>query len=86
MDRRIVAAAVEIEGIIISTPRPGRHHNVLHALHALGVKDHGPDVQGFLTNEGKFVSREIAYWIAKDAGQIVHKTPPEDILFSEDIW
>lgn len=41
------------------------------------------DYQGFLTNQGQFVSRQAAAEIALNANQIDYKTT---LLFSENLW
>lgn len=44
--------------------------------------------QGFLTSRGRFVSREEAWTIARDAGQLTPECAarPEPWLMSEDVW
>lgn len=42
--------------------------------------------QGFLTEKGVFVNRKLGLKIAKHYGQIKQKTPPKNLLFSEDIF
>ena len=42
--------------------------------------------QGFLTENHKFVNRKVGLKIAKHYNQIINKTPPKDVLFSEDMW
>lgn len=60
----------------------GRRHNDI--LARFGKTN--PDVikQGFYTSYGRFVSREEALQIAKDAGQI--QETDSDQLFSEDLY
>lgn len=41
--------------------------------------------QGFITVNNVFVDRVTALKIALYFNQIIHKHPPEDMLFSEDI-
>lgn len=62
------------------------HADCFHAGDSGGHKmSSKPDDQGFVTNLGKFVSREEAFQIAKTAKQIVD--PREhSYLFSEDLW
>lgn len=86
MSERIVAAAVIWNGLVISKRRPARHHDILQQLDKrLGII--GGDYQGFLTDQGEFVSRDIALTIAEEAGQVVAgKTVHRDQLFSEDVW
>lgn len=61
-------------GEVWSCPKPARH------CCPPGV------TQGFLTSEGAFVDRVEALAIAQAAGQLICKTQPEDMLFSEDVW
>lgn len=86
---RIIAASVQVHGVTLSFPPPGRHHTVLHAMSldmGLDAIELGhPDAQGFLTSLGRHVDRIEAARIAKEAGQIEELNwPPE--LYSEDLW
>lgn len=42
--------------------------------------------QGFLTSKNRFVSRENAFYIAKNSGQILTKHGDKTFLYSEDIY
>lgn len=81
---RIVRAAIRVGHAVYSVPPPGRHGDVF----ALDKATHqcAPEDQGFLTSTGRFVERDEALTIAAAAGQIIVKTGPADILFSEDVW
>jgi hypothetical protein len=69
--------------VIVSAPPPARHHNLFIAYDRLGP----PDEQGFLTSTGRFVGREEAAFIARQAGQpIIRSEARGDHLFSEDLW
>lgn len=85
---RIVRAAIKLGAAVYSVPPPGRHHTIINEILAPAGLHCGPDDQGFLTNTGRFLGREGAYWCAKDAGQIIKKTgnPNDTILYSEDLW
>lgn len=85
---RIVAAACKVEGITASIPAPARHGHIIKAIWNMNRKLAAvpPEGQGFLTDAGRFVGREEAFVIARDAGQIITKHPPRDMLFSEDLW
>ena len=88
-EERIVAAAHLINGITYSMPKPARHHTILHALdrHQQDLAiEAGPDSQGFLTNTGRFVSREEGAQIAVAAGQIDKPKYGATTLYSEDLW
>jgi len=80
---KIVSCAIlGLDGIINSRPAPARHHHILN-LHG-GLAD---GLQGFLTNEGRFVNRKGAWKIAEEAGQIVKRCGGDgDRLFSENLW
>lgn len=86
---RIVAAAIRHDDLVFSVPRPGRHHNVLHAIYARGLREspiRESHEQGFLDSEGTFRTREEAAVIARDAGQLLDRAKRAAGLFSEDVW
>ena len=60
----------------------GRRHNDI--LARFGKSQLEAIKQGFYTSYGRFVSREEALQIAKDAGQV--KETDSNILFSEDLY
>lgn len=43
-------------------------------------------IQGFVTSNGKFVNREEAWAIAKNANQIIQTSGSEGTLYSEDLY
>lgn len=88
MTERIVSAALcETSGLIYSLPAPARHHNVMHALHKVMDGSVQHIEQGFLTNTGRFVTREQAHAIASAAGQIIRRCGgDEHALYSENLW
>ena len=60
-----------------------RHNNILwQGKHV----SRNPYHQGFLTNRGRFVSREVAAIIAIEAGQITELQFSDKDLFSEDLY
>lgn len=85
---RIVAAAIQIEGVTISLPRPARHGTVLAAADWYLKTQPGQEVQGFLTSTGRFVNRIQARHIADIAGQKPGRSGGRDNpeLYSEDLW
>lgn len=88
---RIVAAAIQVEGVTISLPIPARHGQVIAAANAMHLPDHALDraCQGFLTSEGRFVNRVQAMQIAHIAGQEQlrpYRDRHQRDLFSEDLW
>ncbi|MBS7812311.1 hypothetical protein [Roseococcus pinisoli] len=90
MERRqvhIVAAACRYDNVTYRLPPPARHGDVLELMRKLLPQGTGGlEQQGFVTNNDHFVGREEACVIARSAGQILHKTGPEDVLFSECVW
>lgn len=87
MGERIVAAAIQYDGLIFSMPQPARHAHVMRSMNIIGL----PQLdyhQGFTTSLGRYVSREAAVEIAYTAGQMQGrtKTEPAYQLFSEDLW
>lgn len=83
---RIVAAAIQWEGVTISLPQPARHHTVMHSIHVLSQVQLAAATQGFLTSEGRFVNRVLARDIAYVAGQEPKQTGSGYELYSEDLW
>ena len=78
----ILAAAVEIDGVIRTLPAPARHHDVMKQY---PLPDHRHGEQGFIDHEIGFVDRRQAGRIALEEGQIDKmQWPPR--LFSEDLW
>jgi hypothetical protein len=72
---------------VFQLPRPYRHHNIVHMMSKLAVPPHDSE-QGFVTTHGRFVSREIGWKVAKEAGQLLKRAPTgnEGVLYSEDMW
>lgn len=84
---RIVAAAIKYDDVVYHASPPGRHHDVIFYMYSLGIRGvHVCRYQGFITNTGRYVGREEACKIAKKAKQILIKTNPTYMLFSEDVW
>ena len=86
----IVCVAIKTStDVVYSLPLPARHHDVIRYMCEEMFFDRvgGDFTQGFLASpDGRFVDRKEALVIAKEANQLIRKTPPEDILFSEDLW
>lgn len=84
---QIVGVAIVYAGKMYSLPKPNRHHDVIRTIPG-GVA--GPDTQGFILNDGTFIGRRGAYYLAADNGQLKRKPGKEfyqgDELYSEDLW
>lgn len=73
---------------VYGDPIPASHYSVSQSIKKLLHDDDMQPLkweQGFLTNTGRFVSREEAYKIAKAAHQIVAHDNGR-FLFSESLW
>ena len=98
MRETIVAVAHQWMGLTFSLPAPARHHDVIHAMANAGLphEARGLDAQGFLTNTGRWVTREEAAVVAEKAqqplrpielrGSVADKAYPLRRLYSEDLW
>ena len=65
-----------------------RHKDGEYILETLGIDDIKTIEEGFLTEDGTFLSRRAAAAHAYLCGQLIEETemPVIDILFSEDLW
>jgi hypothetical protein len=83
----ITHVAIRFQGKTWSLPKPNRHHHIIRLiveeLNVPTVDAHGDD-QGFLDDQGEYLTREQALSHARQAGQ-VGKTA-HDELYSEDVW
>jgi hypothetical protein len=86
----ITDVAIKYDGVIYSLPRPNRHHHVIRLIASInGVGIKGPDVQGFLDENGEFLNRQGAFIRAQRTGQIIRPKVGGyrgGDLFSEDLW
>ena len=90
----IVAAACRYGRLVLTVQRPGRHANIFqqyaHQFEKyLPISRHpggSPEEQGFLTNTGRFVTREAAWRIAVLAKQPFLRKNDGGTLYSEDLW
>jgi hypothetical protein len=88
LTEKIESVAIVYEGETHVLPRPNRHHHVIREIAKKnGVGINGDDIQGFMTNTGRFVNRVEGLKIALAANQVLD---PANIragrLFSEDLW
>jgi hypothetical protein len=61
---------------------------IRHIATETGTGINGPDVQGFITNNGEFLNRKAAMALAAVNGQLNRRPGgyPEPELYSEDLW
>lgn len=79
----IVGVSILYRNTAYSMPKPNRHHNVIRMIG--GIEDE--DLQGFITNTGRFVDRVEGLAIALAANQVLDvKNIRGGLLYSEDLW
>ena len=86
---KITHVAILDGEVTYSMPEPGRHHDLIRQVSELkGAGFSGLETQGFLTEEGQFLTRRAAYALAFSTGQIKRKPHGYrgNELFSEDLW
>lgn len=89
----IQAAVVDDGGTLWTLPRPFRHHHILAQITAARTYAGKPphvmnECQGFITSAHEFVTRRMAFNLARAAGQIRRRPSGYQTkeLFSEDVW
>jgi hypothetical protein len=80
----IVSVAMKVNGLVVSMPRPARHCDIIKRLPGK-LANVRPSDQGFLTDAGNFVGREVALRLARQANQLMKPTTKSE-LYSEDVW
>lgn len=84
--RKIVAAAINLNGFIHTLPAPARHHDIIRYLaHDMKLPTPIMGDQGFMDEGGRFLMRKAAARIAIKNGQIAKLIAPPN-LYSEDLW
>jgi hypothetical protein len=84
--KRITHVSISFAGKLYSLPEPYRHPHIIRCVVHLTGGRCGPDIQGFLDNDGEFVTRINALAIAKASGQFIDDGFDRGRLFSEDVW
>jgi hypothetical protein len=95
---KIVAAAVkylptrtdkncpQYKAIIISSPAPARHSDILIPMSQMHPTAAHEAEQGFLTDTGEFLGRIGAKQLVRDTKQPTIRNTHQTELFSEDLW
>lgn len=76
----IKESAILKDGIIYTGKR---HSDIIRQMIINGISVVRPRIDGFVTDDGKFVDRKEAGQIAFESGQIKN---PTSLLFSEDLY
>ncbi len=85
----IVSAAIKINNLILSLPKPARHHNIIHEYNSYDLNPSLESEEGFLTDDGDFLRRVSAmrHVLIHDQLMIRGKDGYRgQELFSEDLW
>ena len=83
-NEKIISVALIYNSLIFSLPPPARHGTLLHHFHTMGVDKNIFPNQGFLTNKGRYVTREEARDIVIANQQCIPQHSTQ--LFSEDLF
>lgn len=87
--QKITHVAVRRNGRTYSLPAPNRHHDVLWSIPKWDTKEER-DIQGFLDDQGNFLTRSEAFVLATQTGQINRRKHEGSYdgtdLYSEDLW
>jgi len=89
--RTITHVAIRFQGQIWSLPKPNRHNDVIRLIGTtLGIKyvDARKRDQGFLDNEGNYLTRKESLAVAMAANQLTARATGHKLgeLYSEDVW
>lgn len=85
--QRVVCAAIMKHDVIVCGPR--HFDETMHTIIRLLPFDEGhfrDAEQGFVDQRGRFLTREQAFTIAADEGQIIEDPNIPGHLFSEDLY
>ena len=83
----ITGVAIEVDGKIYALPKPNRPHHLFSIVsEERGDRYIAPESQGFITSVGRYVLREEALTIAKNANQLLERHFHQTQLFSESVW
>lgn len=90
MKEQIVGVAIIFKGDVYVDDRPNRHHHVICRVSKLHGGINGEHLEGFWTDNGRYLSRKQAMKLAIDNGQLKRSSNPlhyqGDELYSEDLW
>ena len=82
----VETAAILLDDVIHTLPRPARHHDIIRKLAAEGHPTPIQGVQGFVLSDGQFATRKVARLVAKRAGQVPKSPTPPGPFTSEELW
>lgn len=82
----IIGVAIIVNDIIYKMNKPNRHHDLIHMVYEETGEYVKTQSQGFITNKDRYVTREEALIIAKQADQLLERHNHLTKLFSESLW
>lgn len=89
MEKIAAAAIKDGKGVVHQLPPPNRHGDVMGMMVSRRdwTDDESKQIQGFVTDSGRFVTREEALVIAREAGQIIRRCGGDHYMLStEGLW
>lgn len=87
----ITRVAIKFKGKVYSLSEPYRHHHIIRYLSTTPGTQwsrylDNKHVQGFVTNDGRFVNRKQAFTIAHKSEQTLIGPFFSEELYSENLW
>lgn len=83
----ITHVAIKYAGKLYSLPAPNRHHHIIRMIYDETGQPVDSNEQGFLDDEGCFLTRKQALVVAIANEQVLDVSKIRgNILFSEDVW
>lgn len=82
----ITGVAIIVDGQLYKACQPFRHHHLIHLVYEKTGKQVITESQGFITNKDRYITREEALTIAKQANQLLDRHNHPTKLFSESLW
>lgn len=83
--RTVIGVALKQNEQVTFLLPPKRHGDVFRLINL----EKGDVEQGFIDNRGNYLSREEAWFVAQEAGQLLERAPTDKrggTLYSEDVW
>lgn len=82
----ITGVGIMVNNKLYQLPRPYRHHHCIKLAYDEIKKQVVAESQGFITSEGRYVTREEGLAIAMKAKQLLPRHNHPTQLFSESVW
>ena len=90
LKEQIVGVAIVYNGDVYINMKPNRHHHTIRRVSKLHGGISGEHLEGFWTDNNRYLSRREAMKLAIDNGQLKRSNNPlhyqGNELYSEDLW